>query len=191
MNQLSTVQLLYLLYAKAYSKECSVTKSIVKSYLPKEFQKDAESTYESLIQKKLIDSPKPGRFSINDLGKTALVVHLQTTKYRFESVKGPKVLNTLLDCLKLASMEIQAFSPIENIDFETFVQKFKVLYLEERKRQELNGVVAIHSQDICQKFMEYNPISQSILKEYFDRLKSSGKIFAVTEKDDEIIQWAE
>ncbi len=191
MKQLSTVQLLYLLYAKAYSKECSVTKSIVKSYLPKEFQKDSESTYEALLRQKLINSPKQGRVSITDLGKRALVAHLQTTNYRFESVKGPKVLNTLLDCLKNAGSEMQSFSTIEGIDFETFVQKFKLIYLEERKRQELNGVVAIHSQDICQKFMEHNPISQSTLKEYFDRLKSSGKIFAVTEKDAELIQWAE
>jgi FMN-dependent NADH-azoreductase len=39
--------------------------------------------------------------------------------------------------------------------------------------------------------MKYNSISQSKLKEYFDKLKSSGKVFTVTEKDDELIQWAE
>jgi FMN-dependent NADH-azoreductase len=191
MNQLSILQLLYLLYAKAYSAEGSVTKSVVKSYLPKELQKDAESTYEVLFRQKLVASPKKGRLSVTDLGEKVLVVELQSTEYRFESVKGPKVLNILLDFLKVASLDSQAFSVIEDINFETFVEKFKALYLEERKHQELNGVVAIHSRDICQKFMKYNSISQSKLKEYFDKLKSSGKVFTVTEKDDELIQWAE
>jgi hypothetical protein len=150
MNQLSILQLLYLLYAKAYSAEGSVTKSVVKSYLPKELQKDAESTYEVLFRQKLVASPKKGRLSVTDLGEKVLVVELQSTEYRFESVKGPKVLNILLDFLKVASLDSQAFSVIEDINFETFVEKFKALYLEERKHQELNGVVAIHSRDICQ-----------------------------------------
>lgn len=191
MKQLSILQLLYLLYAKAYSAEGSVTKSVVKSYLPKELQRDAESTYEVLFRQNLVASPKKGRLSVTDLGEKVLVVELQATEYRFESIKGPKVLNTLLDFLKFASPESQSFSALEDINFETFVEKFKALYLEERKHQELNGVVAIHSQDICQKFMKYNSISQSKLKEYFDKLKSSGKVFAVTEKDDELIQWAD
>lgn len=77
------------------------------------------------------------------------------------------------------------------MDFDTFVEKFKALYIEERKRQELRGVVAIHSQDICKKFIEDNPISQTTLDKHFEMLKSTGKVFAVTEKDDELIQWAE
>lgn len=44
MNQLSTVQLLYLLAAKAYSDGDTVTKSAVKFYLSKELQKDVEYT---------------------------------------------------------------------------------------------------------------------------------------------------
>ena len=77
------------------------------------------------------------------------------------------------------------------MDFDTFVEKFKELYFAERKQQELRGVVAIRSQDICQKFSEKNSISQSKLENYFNKLKSTGKVFAVTEKDEELIQWVE
>ncbi len=191
MTKLSTEQMLYLLYAVSYSQEGTVTKGTVKSYLPKEQQKDADSIYEALLQKKLIDSPKRNRLLVTAQGLKALVSNLQTTKYRFDSQKGPKVTNALLHCLQVTSPEAQTAASEEEMDFDTFVEKFKALYLEERKRQELRGVVAIHSQDICQKFMEHNPISQSNLDKYFEMLKSTGKVFAVTEQDDELIQWAE
>ena len=77
------------------------------------------------------------------------------------------------------------------MDFDTFVEKFKALYFEERKRQELRGVVAIRSREICHKFLEQNDISQSNLNKNFALLKSNGKVFAVIEKEDELIQWVE
>ena len=77
------------------------------------------------------------------------------------------------------------------MSFDTFVEEFKSLYFEEKKRQELRGVVAIRSHEICQKFIERNPISQATLDKYFHQLKSTGKVFAVTEKDEELIQWVE
>lgn len=192
MNQLSTVQLLYLLYAKAYSDGDTVTKSTVKSYLSKELQKDAEQSYAVLFQQNLIESPKKSRLSVTSLGMKVLAANLKITKYRFDSLKGHKVTNTLLDCLQLASSDVQNSSlSFENMDFDTYVENFKRLYFEERKRQELLGVVAIYSRDICQKFREHNSISQSQLNEYFNKLKSTGKVFAVTEKNEELIQWAE
>jgi hypothetical protein len=192
MNQLSTVQLLYLLYAKAYSDRDTVTKSVVKSYLSKELQKEAEQIYEVLFQHKLIESPKKNRISVTHLGMKVLAVNLQTTKYRFDSVKGPRVINTLLEYIQQTYSDFHSsLASDEEMDFDTYVEKFKALYFEERKRQELLGVVAIHSRDICQKFQENNSISQSQLDKYFDKLKSTGKVFAVTEKDEELIQWAE
>lgn len=191
MNKLSTEQMLYLLYAVSYSQEGTVTKGTVKSYFPKEQRKDADSIYEALLQKDLIESPKRYRLSVTEQGFNTLVYNLQTTKYKFNSQKGYKVVNAILHCLQLTSSGDQAAALAEEINFDTFVEKFKALYLEERKRQELRGVVAIHSQDICQKFREHNSISQSNLDKYFEMLKSTGKIFAVTEKDDELIQWAE
>lgn len=187
MNQLSTVQLLYLLYAQAYSDGGTVTKSVVKSYLSKELQKEVEQTYQALIEQKLIESPKKNRLSVTFLGKKILASNLQITKYRFHSVKGRKVINTLLECLQQISSE----SNSEEMDFDTYVEKFKTLYFEERKRQELLGVVAIYSRVIRQKLYEHNPISQILLDKYFEKLKSTGKVFAVTEKDEELIQWAE
>ena len=191
MTKLSTEQMLYLLYAVSYSEEGTVTKGTVKGHLSKDQQKNADSIYGVLEQNKLIESPKKSRLSVTEQGLKALVSNLQTTKYRFDSQKGPKVTNTLLHCLQLRSSEAQTAASEAEMDFDIFVEKFKALYLEERKHQELQGVVAIRSQDICQKFMEQNPISQSHLDKYFERLKSTGKVFAVTEKDEELIQWAE
>lgn len=192
MNQLSTEQLLYLFYTFAYAKGGSVTQGTVKGYLPGELRKKADIICNELCQKSLLESPKPRRISITPLGEKTLVKNLQTTDYKFDSSKGYNVTNALLLCLKMASTDLQTLSEsVEEMDFETFVEKFKKLYFEERKRQELRGVVAIHSQDICKEFMQQNPISESKLVKYFDKLKSTGKIFAVTEKDLELIQWVE
>ncbi len=191
MTKLSTEQMLYLLYAVSYSEGGTVTKGKVKEHLSKDQQKNADSIYSVLEQKKLIESPKKSRLAVTEPGLNALVSNLQTTKYKFDSQKGQKVINTVLHCLQLASSESQTAPLAEEMDFDSFIEKFKALYLEERKRQELRGVVAIRSQDICKKFMEDNPISQTTLDKYFEMLKSTGKVFAVTEKDDELIQWAE
>lgn len=192
MSELSPEQLLYLLYAVAYSVEGTVTKGAVKGYLSKSFKKDANNIYDVLSKQELIESSKKGRLFVTKQGKKALIANLKTTTYQFDSPKGSKVLNTLLYLLKEASSNVQTTTALfKDIDFETFVEKFKALYFEERKRQELHGVVAIHSRDICQSFMEDNPISQLNLDNYFNRLKSTGKVFAVTEKDDELIQWVE
>lgn len=192
MSQLSTVQLLYLLYAHSYSNEGTVTKSVVKSYLSKELQKEAEQCYEGLIERKLIESSKRNRLSVTTSGKKILASNLQTTKYRFDSVKGPKVINIFIEYLQQVSSDSgNSSSNIEDIEFDTYVEKFKALYFEERKRQELLGVVAIYSRVIRQKFNENHPISQTVSDKYFERLKSDGKIFTVTEKNEELIQWAE
>lgn len=192
MSELSTEQLLYLLYAVAYSAEGTVTKGAVKNCLSKKLRKDANDIYDAVFKQELIESPKKGRLFVTEQGKKALVANLQTTTYQFDSQKGSKVLNTLLYLFKEASFNPQTITTlVEDIDFDTFVEKFKALYFEERKRQELRGVVAIRSREIRQIFIEHTPISQSNLDNYFNRLKSTGKIFAVIEKDDELIQWVE
>ncbi|MBD2667298.1 hypothetical protein [Richelia sinica] len=188
MTKLSIVQLLYLLYVQAYSDEGSVTKGVVKSYLPRDLKDNAEKTYEDLIKQHLIESPKRNRLSITILGKETLIAELRTTKYRFDTVKGQRVINTIIDLLQQMSCNP---SDVEDIDYETFVEKFKELYFTERRKQELHGVVAISSREICQNFSKINSISQVLLDEYFNRLKSTGKIFAVIEKNEELIQWAE
>jgi hypothetical protein len=192
MTKLATDHLLYLLYTIAYSDEGTVTQGTVKRHLSKEQQKNAHKICDTLCQQNLLESPKKSRLSITEQGKKVLVANLQTSDYQFDSSKGKKVLNTLLYCLKITSSEEHTSSEIvDEMDFDTFIGKFKKLYFAERKQQELHGVVAIRSREICQKFMEHNPISQSKLEQYFDQLKVSGQIFAVTEKDEELIQWVE
>ncbi|MEH1794261.1 hypothetical protein [Nostoc sp.] len=192
MTKLSIEQMLYLLYTVAYSNEGTVTQGTVKEHLSKELKKNADDIYNTLYQQNLLESPKRRRISVTEEGRKALVFNLQTTDYEFDSSKGQKVLNTLLHCLKLTSLKDYVSSvPGEDMDFDTFVEKFKELYFAERKQQELRGVVAIRSQDIRQKFSEKNTISQSKLDNYFNKLKSTDKVFAVTEKDEELIQWVE
>jgi hypothetical protein len=192
MTKLSIEQTLYLLYTVAYSDEGTVTQGTVKEHLSKELKKNADDIYNTLYQQNLLESPKRRRISVTEEGRKALVTNLQTTDYKFDSSKGQKVLNTLLHCLKLTSLKDYVSSvPIEDMDFDTFVEKFKELYFAERKQQELQGVVAIYSRDIGLKFRDNHPISQSTLDKYFNTLKLTGKVFAVTEKEEEIIQWVE
>lgn len=192
MSQLTNNQLLYLLYAVAYSPEGTVTKGDVKGSLPSEIKKSANQICDELHKQKLLEVPKRGRISVTEQGIKALISNLRITDYKFESNKGPKVLNTLLDCLKKTDAQENMSSKVsEDMDFETFVNKFEELYLQERKQQELRGVVAIRRQEIAQKFMENHPISQSIWDKYFARLKSSEQIYTVTEKDEELIEWVE
>ncbi|WP_375466564.1 hypothetical protein [uncultured Nostoc sp.] len=192
MTKLSIEQMLYLLYTVAYSDEGTVTQGTVKEHLSKELRKNADDIYNSLSQQYLLESPKRRRISVTEEGRKALVANLQTTDYKFDSSKGQKVLNTLLHCLKLTSLKDYVSSvPIEDMDFDTFVEKFKELYFAERKQQELRGVVAIYSRDIVLKFRDNHPISESRLDNYFNTLKLTGKVFAVTEKEEEIIQWVE
>ncbi|WYM01744.1 MAG: hypothetical protein HEQ19_21780 [Gloeotrichia echinulata CP02] len=192
MTKLATEYLLYLLYTLAYSEEGTVTQGIVKKHLSKEQQKNADKICEALCKKKLLESPKRSRLSITEEGKKVLVTNLQTSDYKFNSSKGQKVLNTLLYCLTLTSFQDYTSAMLaDDMKFETFVEKFKELYIEEKNKQELRGVVAIRGQDICSQLKETNAISQSLLDKYFARLKTEGKIFAVTEKDDELIQWVE
>ncbi|NEP03640.1 MAG: hypothetical protein F6K25_06790 [Okeania sp. SIO2G4] len=189
MTELSTEQLLYLLYTFAYSTEGTVTRSTVRNHLSKKRRPNAKQVCESLCELKLLESPKRGRIKVTEMGMKALVLNLQTTEYKFRSNKGPKILNALMACLKLTAKYNQINYQNEDMDFETFVDKFKKLYLEERRRQELEGVVAIRSKEICQKFRQNNHISELLLEKYFEQLKSDGLVFAVQENNKELIQW--
>ncbi|MBD1926430.1 hypothetical protein H6F74_09240 [Trichocoleus sp. FACHB-90] len=191
MAKLTTEQLIYLLYARAYTEGDTVTKSTVKSYLSAEWKETVDKIYDALQAQELIKQTGKGRLSVTEQGVQALIANLATTDYKFSSVKGPKVLNTLLTCIKEAVNSHSQVMPFKEMTFDEFQEKFKSLYFEERRKQELRGVVAIHSQELCQKFTKHNSISQEKLSQYFELLKSNGKIFAVEEKGNELIQWVE
>lgn len=191
MAQLTVGQLIYLLHANAYIEADTVTKSTVKSYLPNKWKEKAEEIYVALERQKLIKKVSRGRFSVTEEGVKVLVTELSTTDYKFDSVKGPKILNTLLTCIGKAAKAHPQTKQSEELSFDEFQEKFKALYFEERRHQELRGVVAIHGKELCQKFIEQNPISQEKLNQYFELLKSTNKILAVVEKGYELIQWVE
>lgn len=191
MAQLTVEQLIYLLHANAYIEAGTVTKGTVKSYLPNKWKEKAEEIYVALEKQKLIEQVSKGRFSVTEEGVKALVTNLSTTDYKFDSVKGPKVLNILLTCIGKAAKAHPQAKQSDELSFDEFQEKFKALYFEERRQQELRGVVAIHSKELCQKFREQNPISQEKLNHYFELLKSTNKILTVVEKGHELLQWVE
>lgn len=192
MTKLSTEQMLYLLFAVANSTDGMVTKGDVKGNLPADVKKKADRICEDLCQQKLLESPKRSRLAVTELGKKALVANLQTTDYKFESAKGPKVLNALLSCFKLVSSQaVVSSSAAEEIDFETFVEKFKKLYFQQRREQQLRGVVAILKKQLFAQFIEENPISETLLEKFFEKLKSQGEISVVAGREDDLINWIE
>lgn len=199
MADFTTEQAIYLLYAKAYIETGTVTKGVVKYHLPKEWQEKAEKIYTDLKAQKLIEpatkdgkpTNRDGRFSVTEEGLKFLITNLAATDYKFTSSKGYKILNALLGCIKESAEVISQVKPSEEMTFEEFEKKFKSLYLEERRQQELKGVVAIHSKKLCQKFSEQNSVSQKTLSDYFEMLKTTGKILAVMERGNELIQWVE
>ncbi|AFZ14249.1 hypothetical protein Cri9333_3421 [Crinalium epipsammum PCC 9333] len=193
MVELTTEQLIYLLHAYAYTERDTVTKGTVKSYLPEEWKEKAEEIYTGLEQQKLIKLTSKGRFLVTEQGERTLIANLAATNYQFTSIKGPKVLNTLLKCIGKAAEGCFDLNSSEKMTFDEFLFKFKTLYFEERKRQELTGVVAIHKQEILKSFQDANSATLSLeqLNVYFDKLKSSGKIFVSKGEKDELIHWVE
>jgi len=185
MIKLNTEQMLYLFYADAYSEEATVTKGNVKSYLPTQYKGECEKIYEFLRRLELIQQITKGRFSVTERGKEALLQNFSCTDYQFDSIKGPKVLNTLVKLMQQATQ-----SPfLEDMTFDGFKDKFKTLYFEERKAKSLKGFAIVHKQEVSKKFIDKYSISQEKFEENFELLKSAGEI---TEgRDDDLIEWVE
>ena len=81
MAKLTTEQLIYLLYARAYTEKDTVIKSTVKSYLAKEWKVRSEQIYDALQTQELIKQASKGRFYVTEQGLQALVTNLATTDY--------------------------------------------------------------------------------------------------------------
>ncbi len=191
MIKLKSEQMIYLLHASAYLELDTITKGSVKKHLPIEWRDQAEEIYDTLQAQELINPSSKGRFSISEKGFEALVLSLKSTNYRFTSIKGPKILNALIDCLKKASESNSEVTFSQEMSFDEFQDKFKALYFEERRRQEIRGVVAIHSKALRSSFRQENSISDEKISEYFEELKSTKKILTVIERDNELMQWVE
>jgi len=195
MQNLSTEQLLYLLYAFAYTEEDknSVTQGTVKRYLPKVYHTKAMAICKELLEKNLLDSPQFRRVTLSESGKQSLVFNLQTTDYRFTTVKGSRVVNALMECLKLAASLDSSEDNGQTVElsFEEFIEKFKTLYFQERKQQSLQGTYVIREKDILSKFSEQTGLSNPLLKQHYERLKSEGIVSAVQGREDNNIQWIE
>jgi hypothetical protein len=189
----------YLLNAKAYGKDGTITRSDVKKNMPEKWKQKSDGIYISLKDRKLVQpvdkagnpTTTDGRFCITDKGLEALVGAMLSTEFRFTARKGPKILNALLDFIKMFAEDDSRTKQADEMSFEEFEERFRALYLEERKRQELKGVVSIHGQDLCDKFAEQYRISETRVGKLYSMLKESGKITTVMERGNELIQWVE
>ncbi|BAZ51087.1 hypothetical protein NIES4103_37100 [Nostoc sp. NIES-4103] len=191
MTKLSTSQFLYLLYAYSYCFEKeTVTKSNVKTALSSKVKESIDNIYDVLLKQDLITSPRRGRLSVTNKGINILIENVGNIDYKFSNKNSQhRMLNTLMQCWKLAASSIES----THIDFDIFLEIFTKIYFQEKKAQEVSGVVAIHKQDIYQKFVNNKSISISPneWEEYFNVLKSTGKIFTSTGENDELVHWAE
>lgn len=187
MIKLNTEQMLYLFYADAYSEEATVTKGNVKSYLPTQYKGECEKIYEFLRRLELIQQITKGRFSVTERGKEALLQNFSCTDYQFDSIKGPKVLNTLVKFIKQATQ-----SPfLEDMTFDEFRDKFKTMYFEERKAKSLTGVIIVRKREISKQFINKYSISQELFEKHFKGLTSTREIIIRERRDDELIEWVE
>lgn len=79
----------------------------------------------------------------------------------------------------------------QGMTFEEFQEKFKSLYCETRRKQELRGVVAIHRVELCQKFAEQYSVPRSLVDSYFNKLIENQVIFVATERGTDLVCWVE
>lgn len=78
----------------------------------------------------------------------------------------------------------------KEMTYEEFEKKFETLYVEEKREQELSGVVAIHSATLCEEFAEKYSIPIAKVTKLFKQLKANKKVLAVMENQTELIRWA-
>ncbi|NJM56234.1 MAG: hypothetical protein HC857_00530 [Synechococcales cyanobacterium RU_4_20] len=79
----------------------------------------------------------------------------------------------------------------EEAAYHEFEEAFKKAYFEERRQQELRGVVAVLGNEIAEKVRQQHSLSNEKAEEYYDRLKSSGNLVVQRERGNELIQWSE
>ncbi|MDX2216702.1 MAG: hypothetical protein SFY66_25785 [Oculatellaceae cyanobacterium bins.114] len=202
MFDLSNEELLYLLYTFSHLREegkstkGTATKGTVKKALLRDNkglpEKKIESAYTSLLKKELIEAGRNSQILITSNGIDSLISGLSATNYRFESDKKKvfKVLNGVLNCFNKAGQSEFRFY---EIDFEEFSKNFKELYFEEKKRQEIKGVVAISKQDIYRLFQQDKGlnVNRETWEEYFNKLKSLEKISISKGEEDDLIHWVD
>lgn len=102
---------------------------------------------------------------------------------------GAKFGDVLLKWIREECSSTSISSSEHTIDFETFANLFEQAYIDERKTQELRGAIVIYGRKICEKFASQNSISNSLLEDYYQKLKSSNKILCVEGRDGEMIEW--
>jgi hypothetical protein len=134
-----------------------------------------------------ITTSKGTQFRMTQSGEHTLVKGLKN-QYLQGRTNTEKALLKLF--LKI-STSVSTTQDEPEMDFEVFKIRFKDIYLEVRKVEELRGAVVIYGQEICDKFASQFPISKKLLVTYFERLKTTGQIFAVQGRDGEMIQWVE
>lgn len=203
MTEMTTEQLIYLLYSNAYADTGTVTRSEIKASLPSEWKQKAEEIYAVLKEGGLIElrtkdgkpTEKEGRFSVTENGKKVLVENLATTDYQFKAAKGPKVLNLLLDCIKRSVASQHQNKSLTEMSPDEFSEKLKKFYYEKRKQKgREGGVVIVYRHEMAERFEEEFGMPKQEFDKYFDKAKRNRSEFStVVNRDgkDETMEWVE
>lgn len=188
MANLSKAEAMYLLHALAYAEEGGAPRGVLRARLPAALQGGAESACKGLLKKGLLQETARSSVAATESGVAALVAHLRTTGMAFATAKGPRILNALADLFKIAA---PATKLTTEMDYDTFVERFRRLYDQEKLQQEKRGIVAIHTQDLRDRFLRHEGLSPDRFDEHLARLKASRQVFTMVEKSHELLRWAE
>ena len=122
-------------------------------------------------------------FSVMEKGEELLSwVGVQTPK---KQGKQPKAKSSKTKDLVAGQKAIKE----KQISYAKFEIDFKEFYNEEKRKQELQGVVAIKRNKLLDDYAKKNGISRQQLDSHFESLKTNGKVFSVKEKGEELFQW--
>lgn len=188
MANLSKTEAMYLLHALAYAEGNGAPRGVLRARLPTAFQSGAESACKGLLKKGHLLETARSSVAATESGMAALLAHLRTTGLAFTTAKGPRILNALADLFKI---EAPAAQTAADMDYATFVDRFQRLYDQEKLQQEKRGIVAIHTEDLRDRFLRHEGLSPERFDEYLARLKASKQIFTMVEKNHELLRWAE
>jgi hypothetical protein len=186
-------EMLYLLYALAYSDERGVTKSVVKKRVPTFVRGKAEDVFQILESQQFIKLLRKGRFIVLDAGKKALTFALLTTQYQFNLVRSSRVISTLVACFQNAYFQNWLQMNLAKDDgacsFEFFVEKFKGFYniIIKQNRRRI-GVGITRKREFIEKFQEIG-VTPEVFEKHFQKMEAEYIINVEKGRQDLLISW--
>lgn len=202
-EQNAEVRVLLVVWSEQKLRKGELSKRVIRSG---EKSEDYKPILQKLKLAEAIVEEKKDLFLITEVGVNLLRSKLLDVQFNFQhddSTPNPKKLgetkkvgqigakfgDVLLKWIREESDLKSISSSGHTMDFETFANLFEQAYIDERKTQELRGAIVIYGKKICERFASQNSISDFLLEDYYQRLKSSNKIISIEGRDGEMIEW--